>query len=53
MSSHLNGAQDEHGHMYEETFLPIGVGIFTQQRKLWGDQIRIVMPYWFINYDLA
>ena len=35
--------------MYKETFLPISVAIVTLQRKLWEYQVRIVMPYWFIN----
>ena len=39
--------------MCEETFLLVGVAIVTPQIKLWEDQIIIVMPYWFINYDLA
>ena len=53
MSSHLNAAQNYPIHMYKETFLPFGVAIATLQRKLWPYQIRIVMPYGFINYDLA
>ena len=39
--------------MYEETFLAIGVAIVTRQQTLWEYQVRIVMPYWFINYDLT
>ena len=31
----------------------MGVAIVTLQRKLWPYQIRIVMPYLFINCDLA
>ena len=38
--------------MFKETFLLIGVAIISQQRKL-PYQVRIVMPYWSINYDLA